>query len=633
MPRGVSNEVPAFRILGIGALAMLAAVQAQAPPMPAGANVLLGRVVEIGTDAPVGGAVVTLIGYFDASGRPAARIPQSRGIEPLPSRSVMTTADGDFVFRDLPAGMFAAVTRAPGYVDNDYPPAIVEIRDGRKPTVVRVRVWKYAAIGGRIVDERGEPVTGVTVSALQRAVSGGGVVFERTASAPTDDRGVYRIAQLTPGEYVAGVLSSATTLPESVAGALDPSAANRDTFNEMRRALLQSGFIRTYGCPTCIGNSHEGHHVNGFVLQRDGAPLPPAADGRPLGFANTYYPGTTRLADAAAIPLASGESRTDLDLSLRLAPTVSVSGTLTGPEGPMPHMLVTLEPPGSAGSIDGVGYSGAVTDSRGAFSFLGVTPGDYRLGSQLAFFTDERIGQGRTLWASQPLTVGDTDLAGLAITMQPGIPIAGRQEFRRGSAAASPPTGRRIMSLRPIQAGFWRTLPVVVQPDGTFRSMGDAPGRYILNASSPPGWFWQSTSLAGRPLPDEVIEIVAAELSELVITFGPSTNGLSGRVSDGNGAADSDAAVVVFPADSSAWRQGIFSNRRERKVHTTSAGAYSLQTLAPGDYYVAAVSTRQALDWQSPQFLERLIPGAVRVTLGAEEEKTVPLRTFTLAGR
>ena len=47
-----------------------------------------------------------------------------------------------------------------------------------------------------------------------------------------------------------------------------------------------------------------------------------------------------------------------------------------------------------------------------------------------------------------------------------------------------------------------------------------------------------------------------------------------------------------------------------RKVHATSAGAYEIATLAPGDYYLAAVSTRLALNWQDPEFLERLIAGA-----------------------
>ena len=635
----------AFRLFGIGVLGAMASVHAQAPApaMPPGTNVLLGRVVEIGTDAPVGGAIVTLIGYFDASEKPVMRVPQARGLEPLPSKSVMTTSDGDFVFRDLPAGFLTASIRAPGYVINDYPPTAVEIRDGQKPTVVRLRIWKYAALGGRVVDEHGEPVTGIPVTALQRGgggvlgpygTSGSGLVLQRAGTVLTDDRGIYRIGELPPGEYVAAVLSNQTTLPVSVAGALDPSAANRDAFSEMRRTLLQSGFTRTYGCPTCISNSHEGHHVNGFVLQRPGVPLPPAPDGKPLGFANTYYPDTQRVSDAIFISLGSGQSRTDLDLSLRIGQAVSVSGVLNGPDGPMAHMLLTLVPPGIPGfDIDGSGYSGAISDSRGAFSFLAVAPGEYRLSAQLLSFTNEMTGEGRGLWASQPLVVGDTDIAGLTITMRPGVAISGHEEFNHGSAAASPLTERKVITFRPLYAQLWRTLPAVVRPDGTFRSLGEAPGRYLLNASSPPGWFWQSTSLAGKPLPDDVIDLGATEISDLVITFGQTTNGVSGRVTDASGAPDPDATVIVFAADSNMWREGIFSTRRARKVLATSAGLYAVETLAPGEYHVVAVSTRLAFDWQSPSFLERLMPGATRVTLGAEEQKTVSLRTFTPAAR
>ena len=83
--------------------ATLLRAQAPAPPMPAGTNVLLGRVLEVGTDAPVGGAMVTLIGHFDASGKPAALSPIV-GREVPPTLNVMTTADGYFVFRNLPAG-------------------------------------------------------------------------------------------------------------------------------------------------------------------------------------------------------------------------------------------------------------------------------------------------------------------------------------------------------------------------------------------------------------------------------------------------------------------------------------------------------------------------------------------------
>ena len=140
--------------------------------------------------------------------------------------------------------------------------------------------------------------------------------------------------------------------------------------------------------------------------------------------------------------------------------------------------------------------------------------------------------------------------------MQPGVRTSGRVEFRSASGVTNQPSQRQVITLFPIRAEFSRTLPAVVQPDGAFRSTGDPPGRYIINASSPPGWFWQTTSIAGKLVPDEVIELGSAEVSGLVLIFGQTTNRVSGRVSGADGAPDPDAAVIVFPADSNAWREG-----------------------------------------------------------------------------
>ena len=176
----------------------------------------------------------------------------------------------------------------------------------------------------------------------------------------------------------------------SVAAALHSSVANRSTFTAMMSELRQNGFLRTYGCPECISNSHEGHHVGGFVLQRPGAPLPPAPDGRPLGFANTFYPGTSRARDAIVVPLGSGESRADLDLSVQLTPTVTVAGVLTGPDGPMKHMVLSLVPPGTdLYEFEPGGVATAITDNGGAFAFLAITPGEEHA-EQLARAADQR---------------------------------------------------------------------------------------------------------------------------------------------------------------------------------------------------------------------------------------------------
>ena len=91
-------------------------------PIPKGTNVLFGRVLDLGTAAPVGGAVVSLTGYFESSGRPAASFRQ-KGMSPLASapRSVMTTANGYHLFGDLTAGRYSIAASALGNAGNIYP--------------------------------------------------------------------------------------------------------------------------------------------------------------------------------------------------------------------------------------------------------------------------------------------------------------------------------------------------------------------------------------------------------------------------------------------------------------------------------------------------------------------------------
>ena len=68
---------------------------------------------------------------------------------------------------------------------------------------VMIRVWKLGAITGTVIDEAGEAVVGVQVRALERTAGGGARAFAPAgAMVTTDDRGVYRISSLPPGEYI-----------------------------------------------------------------------------------------------------------------------------------------------------------------------------------------------------------------------------------------------------------------------------------------------------------------------------------------------------------------------------------------------------------------------------------------------
>ena len=119
--------------------ALAAALQAQAPaPDTKGSGAVLGRVLDVVTDAPIGGAVVTI---STASADPSRRDPASR--------SVLTTPDGYFVVRNIAAGKYAVSAAAFGYAGNAFPPHVAEVPDTERPAAITLRLWKHGSSPAR----------------------------------------------------------------------------------------------------------------------------------------------------------------------------------------------------------------------------------------------------------------------------------------------------------------------------------------------------------------------------------------------------------------------------------------------------------------------------------------------------
>ena len=100
-----------------------------------------------------------------------------------------------------------------------------------------------------------------------------------------------------------------------------------------------------------------------------------------LAFATTYYPAAPNASDATVLNVASGQEQTGADLQLRLVRTVTVTGTVSGADGPMRNTGVRLIPISATGVTSDFGLETATTatDADGAFTFLGVPSGQYTL--------------------------------------------------------------------------------------------------------------------------------------------------------------------------------------------------------------------------------------------------------------
>jgi hypothetical protein len=559
-----------------------------------------------------------------------------------PKGRVMADAEGRFFFADLPAGEYYLEATKEGFAPGRYGQRrvsnqgqLLPLREGERRTDVTLRVWKYAVIGGTVVDEAGEPVVGVAVRALVRRIVAGRPQYGRESylapSTLTDDRGIFRLPRIEPGTYVVVAPSTQTTVPASVMTSMDAYALRLALFSAAVMEAPPLGDPRT-------------QQTGDFVLVTMNSvqiPPPPSSTQRMEVYRTTFYPAATTAADATPIAIDAGEERTDLTLTLRPAPAVSVSGRLIGPDGsPPPPMAIRLvgeamrdiamaslpNGPAEVGFETVTGLS----DAAGRFTLLGVPPGEYVLTHANAFLSSEAPGRS-PYWMSMPVTVGTEDVSGLTVEVRAPLRVEGRVELR--GAAGLLPSPRNVIVTFEASTGEPRRFSAEVRAGTSTFSTRAAAGRYIVR----PGMLGpisgaavvESVTLAGKDVTDRAFDLLA-DTTSLVVTFTDRLSKVSGMVKDGRGAASPTAAVLVFPVDRERWTGYGTSPRTLASAPTSEDGSYTFRHLPPGEYYAVAVGDDDAVDWQNPRTLETLAIQATRLTVEAGAPKTLDLSVKTI---
>ena len=606
-------------MVAIAAVLWTVAVVSQAAPVPVSnqpaTGLIAGCVVEGLSNRPVAGAIVSLIGA---------------GLGTTPR--AMTNANGDFVFRRLTRGSYSLTASRPGYVDGapgrrrpGGMSAPIDIGEGQRVADVVIPLWRHATISGLVTDEAGEPIIGAQVTAFQRLRVSGGYRIGRRSVAVTDDRGVYRIASLEPGDYLVAFVWRETSVPLATAELMRRGLSGSDpTVHQMLRERLT--LQPNVGVVGSAGAMQVGASVRD--LPSGSTSLPPS-DGAVLIYPTQFYPGAASADRATIVKVGSGQDRNGVDLVLSAMKTISISGMLIGPEGAVGSTALHLVPAGDA-TMSEFETSATMTDQTGAFTFLGVPPGQYTVkvsSTSRPTAAPATASEAATLFAEKPVTVGDRNLTNVVVMLQRAARVAGRIEFDGARDRPDAATLTRVpVMLEQADATMSMTAAGHADDTGAFKTAGAPPGHYLVRIGTISGWTLRDVRAEGRDISETPLDLRTTDVNDVVITFTDRPTRISGSVSTSDGAPDPDAIVIALPVDQSAWSGAALNPRRVRSTHASSNGSYTIAALPPGEYSLVAIHEDTTGDWQDPRVLEQLARSGSDVELGEGDTRSVDLK-------
>ncbi len=509
------------------------------------------------------------------TGRPLRRVKITVSAPELAgnNRTASTDADGRYEITELSAGQYTVTVTRSGYLTLRYGQRRpleqgkpLQVLDKQTVDHIDFSLPRMSVIAGRVLDEIGDPIAGVMVTALrsrywegrrQLVPTGAGLV-------QSDDGGQYRILGLAPGTYYV-------------------MANTRETWT-----ITESGVTRT------------------------------------MGFAPTYFPGVTGVADARRITVALGQEVSNTDFSLTPGRASTISGTAFDSQGRPFGRNVALreEIRGENFSRFGGTMSAAVA-ADGTFTIRNVPPGEYKLVASTGRDTEHPEA------AIVPITIDGVDVTDVTLTGSAGGSITGQVLTDTGAVPTIP---RMRVSTGGQSAG---------QPDpallGTFGNPGFGPvaadgsfsitgvfGRSPLRLTLPDGWMVKATMYEGRDITDTPIELKSGEsMSGVQVIVTDRVSSVTGDLADDKGLPLTDATILVFADDPAQWTS---DTRTVRAVRPDQVGHYQIKALPAGAYRAIALDYVEDGLWNDPEYLAALRPKAQPLTVVEAMTQSITLK-------
>ena len=233
------------------------------------------------------------------------------------TRLAITDNGGAYEFKNVPAGRYQMRASKNGFLTLQYGQTRpwstgkpLEVLNAQPLEKIDFSLPHGAVVTGHVVDDAGEPLADVDVSVLQSSYIDGRRQLGVSGESRTNDIGEYRIAGLPPAQYFVSAIQR---------------GLSQNDISENRR-----------------------------------------------GYATTYFPGTSNVAEAQRLTLATGQTLADINIALVETRLARVSGTAVDSNGrPITNASVML-----LQWLLGGGASNRLRPD-GSFAIDRVPPGEY----------------------------------------------------------------------------------------------------------------------------------------------------------------------------------------------------------------------------------------------------------------
>jgi hypothetical protein len=470
---------------------------------------------------------------FDAdTNLPLADVKLHAVVDRMAGTPATTDAQGRYRFEHLPPGNRSIEVYDGNLGPSSTAPQTVTVIGGRD-VQADFHTRLFGQVSGRVLDDEGNPIAGMQVTANWKEYDGGGFDGHRShtgelkmvsvlARALTDDQGRYVI----------------TTIP---AGLQYRIAA----YHPKRNGPAQSD-----------------------------SPADPQARRRTL--AATYYPNSNSFDAAPSLVVHSQEVRDGVDIRMLKTESYCLEATLTAGGVPSQMQFLLIESEVANTQLPSVNLPGSsMSSSDGRIRLCDLYPGQFRLiAARLSSVSQESIG-------AADFTITNKDVRDLVVAAIPPTNVSAEVLWDKKPMEASIPSIRVRMYPSPRRTDL--TIPV----PGTSSIDVVAGSSYLTDISGLDSHSYvKDVQYDGASILNRYF-VPSGGDAKMRITIGSDAGSITATVLNANGQPAAGATVLIVPATA----------RSEPEVaatfhagYTDETGTYSDRGLPPGKYDVFATN-------------------------------------------